>query len=143
MLTDKEAQALISMEKSFVKGDTIFLPPGADETRELVGSEGREAFLLDLWRATIRLSKVKYQTRGRTVVVLVRLDIDGPPHTNPDGTRMGGTHLHVYREGYEAKWAYPLDAAEFPRPMDVAGTFADFFRYCHIVDPPPVQGSIL
>ena len=81
---------------------------------------------------TIRLSKLKYQTRGRKVIVLVRLDIDGSPHTNPDGIILAGTHIHLYREGYEAKWAYPLDPSVFRDPGDMVVAFEDFCNYCHI-----------
>src|SRR3972149_8634104 len=111
MLTQSEADALIAMRKVFVNPDTISLSPGTDETHDVVGDDKREQFMLDLWRGTIRLSKIKYQTRGRRVIVLVRLDIDGAPHTNPDGAQLIGTHLHLYREGYEAKWAFSVDTA--------------------------------
>ena len=85
MLTQAEADFLIRMQKSFAEPVTISLPAGADLTHELIGSDKKEKFLLDLSRGTIRLSKVKFQTRGRAVIVLVRLDLDGSPHTNPDG----------------------------------------------------------
>mgnify|MGYP000935963742 FL=1 len=75
MLTQAEANALIAMRKRFVAPRPISLPPGIDETHELIGEDKREHFLLDLWRGTMRLSKYKMQTRGRIIVVLVRLDI--------------------------------------------------------------------
>ena len=143
MLTQTEANILIAMEKEFVKPVTISILPGADQTHELVGNDKRERFLLDLWRGTLRLSKVKYQTRGRKIIVLVRLDIDSAPHTNPDGTKINGTHIHLYREGYEDKWAFPVDPAEFGNPSDIQRTLEDFFRYCNIKNPPPFQGGLL
>ena len=103
-----------------------------NRTYELVEVGGREQFLLDLWRAKIRLSKHRFQTRGQKVIVLVRLDLDGAPHTNPDGTKIEGTHLHLYREGYEDKWAYALDNATFRDPTNIQTTFADFCVYCSI-----------
>lgn len=142
-LSRAEADALIAMNKRFRSRDTVVLGPGTDATRELLGSDDRELFLLDLWRGTLRLSKVKLQTRARKILVLVRLDVDGAPHTNPDGTKIGGTHLHVYREGYDSKWAYPVDPAEFPNLGDMAATFSDFCHRCHILAPPPFQGGLL
>jgi len=65
-------------------------------TLDLIGNDNRERFLLDLWRGIFKLSKVKYQTRGRQIIVLARLDINGAPHTNPDGGKVTGTHLHIY-----------------------------------------------
>ena len=143
MLTQTEADSLIAMNKSFAQPATIELPPGSDDTYELVGSDPKELFLLDLWRGTLKLSKLKFQNRARKAFVLVRLDIDGAPHTNPDGVRVGGTHIHVYREGFEDKWAQPLDPAQFRALGDRGLTFTDFCRYCNIVNAPPFQGGIL
>ncbi len=126
MLTQSEADALIRMKKNFSQPRTISVPAGKDETYELIGEDKKEHFLLDLWRATLRLSKVKYQTRGRKTIVLVRVDVDGSPHTNPDGKTIGGSHIHLYREGYEDKWAYPLNPKDFSRPGEIRQTFEDF-----------------
>lgn len=143
MLTQIDAEALIASIKRFASQKPIRVPPGADQSHELVSDDGREKFLLDVWRSTFRLSKVKYQTRGRKVVVLVRLDIDGAPHTNPDGTQLPGTHLHLYQEGYDAKWAYPLDSADFRSLASIAQTLTDFCKYCNIVDIPQIQEGLL
>jgi hypothetical protein len=139
MLTQAEADALIAMRKRFFKLRTISLPPGVDETHELIGDDKRERFLLDLWRGTMRLSKYRMQTRGRIIIVLVRLDIKGAPHTNPDGQILDGTHLHIYREGFDDKWAYPVNPEVF-HDIDNAGTvFEDFCRFCHVEEIPPYQ----
>lgn len=135
MLTQIEADNLIAMRKTFIDFTTVSLPPGSDQTHELISDDKRERFLLDLWRGTIRLSKIKFQERGRKVIVLVRLDIDGSPHTNPDGAKLNGTHLHIYREGFEAKWAYPIDNNAFRNPDSIQDSFADFCRYCNITAP--------
>ncbi|MBI4669489.1 MAG: hypothetical protein HY747_09975 [Elusimicrobia bacterium] len=119
------------------------MPPGADNTHELIGDDKRERFLLDIWRGMLRLSKLKYQTRGGKVFVLVRLDIDGSPHTNPDGHRVDGTHIHIYRERHEDKWAYPIDPAKFPNSSDIHQTFGDFCRYCNVRSVPPFQEGLI
>ena len=143
MLTQTEADTLIAMRKRFLNPHTISLPPGVNETHELIGDEQREIFLLDLWRGIMRLSKYKMQTRGRITVVLVRLDINGAPHTNPDGQKIDGTHIHIYREGFDDKWAFPVNSAEF-RNIDNAGnTFEDFCRFCHVEEIPPYQEVVL
>ena len=143
MLTQTEADALIAMEKTFEHGGTIRIPAGTDQTHELIGTDERERFLLDIWRGTLRISKVRYQTRGRKVVVLVRLDIDGAPHTNPDGARIEGTHLHIYHEGFEDKWAYAIDPTEFSDVSDIYHAFGDFCRYCNIRSIPSLQRGLL
>lgn len=131
------------MTKRFERPQTVAMPPGADKTYELVGEDPRERFLLDLWRGTLRLSKLKLQTRGRKIVVLVRVDIDGAPHTNPNGELIGGTHIHRYREGYEDKWAEPLDTAEFSDTSNIEQAYRDFARVCNIVEVPTFQPELL
>lgn len=141
-LSQAEADALIAIAKYFVTGAPISIPPGADETRELVSADQNERFLFDFWRGTLRLSKIRYQTRGRKVIVLVRLDIDGAPHTNPDGVRLPGTHIHIYRAGYEDKWAYPVDSARFSNLSDIEQSLHHFCAYCNIQNVPPFQGGL-
>lgn len=72
MLTQIEADKLVAIEKLFVKPETISLPPSSDLTYELVSKHKQEPFLLDLWRSTFRLSKLKFQNRARQVIVLVK-----------------------------------------------------------------------
>jgi len=143
MLTQSEADQLMQMTKRFVRPPaTITIPPGADDTYELAGPNDRERFLLDVWRGTLRLSKLKFQNRVRSAIVLVRLDVDGAPHTNPDGVPLSGSHLHLFKEGYDDKWAYLVDPKTFRLLSDPGKTFHDFCAYCKIESPPPVQGVI-
>jgi len=133
----------MKVQKHFLRAPAfIAIPPGVDETYELATLDDRERFLLDIWRGTLRLTKLKFQNRVRTVVVLVRLDVDGAPHTNPDGQRLAGTHIHLFREGYDDRWAYPVDAKLFTLLSDPATTFQEFCRFCKIESPPPIQGVI-
>jgi hypothetical protein len=143
MLTQAEADELMVMKKNFASPSTIFIPPGVDDTHELIGADPKERFLLDIWRSRFRLSKLRFQTRGRQVIVLVRLDIDGAPHTNPDGVRLSGTHLHLYREGYGDKWAQPIDPAQFRDTRDIERAFEDFCHYCNVEGIPPFQPGLL
>lgn len=144
MLTQAEANQFMQMAKHFVLAPaSISIPPGTDVTYELASLDNREKFLLDVWRGTLRLTKLRFQSRVRTIVVLVRLDVDGAPHTNPDGQKLTGTHLHLFREGYEDKWAYPVDPKVFTVLSDPGTTFQEFCSFCKIESPPPVQGVIV
>ena len=98
----------------------------------------REQFLLDLSRASINLSKVKMQTRGRQVVVLVRLDLGGAPHRNPDGEEIPVPHLHIYREGFGDKWAVGVPSDGFRAVGDVWAMFEEFLQFCNVTRPPNV-----
>jgi Family of unknown function (DUF6978) len=142
-MLQEEADALLAMPKRFRHNEIISLPAGARRSFDLLGPGDREVFLLDLWRGTIRLTKYKYQTRARITTVLARLDVNGAPHTNPDGSRVGGTHLHLYRAGFEVKWAFELDPNQFSQPHDSGQTFGEFCRYCNVTDSPLFQGELL
>jgi len=143
MLSQAEADQFIQLLKHFVRPPaSITIPPGVDDTYELAGFDDRERFLLDIWRGTLRLTKLKFQNRVRTVIVLVRLDINGAPHTNPDGQKLAGTHLHLFKEGYDDKWAYPVPTT-FSLLSDPGTTFQEFCAYCNVESPPPVQGVIV
>ena len=142
-MLQEEADALLAMPKRFRGVDIISLPAGSSQTLDLYGPEEREVFLFDMWRGTIRLAKYRYQTRGRVVTVLARLDINGSPHTNPDGSTVGPTHLHLYRAGFDDKWAFELDPKLFHDPQDSGLTFGDFCRFCNVTDTPPFQGELL
>jgi hypothetical protein len=98
-LTQAEADALIAMEKHRANEERSDFPMGGQSVVVPLQSEDRrEQFLLDLSRGRIDMLKVKLQNRGRQVVVLVRLDLGGAPHRNPDDEEIAAPHLHVYRE---------------------------------------------
>jgi hypothetical protein len=142
-LTQAEAHALIAMEKRRVDDTRYDFPMGGQSVGvPLQSADRREHFLLDLHRARINLAKVKMQNRARQVVVLVRLDLAGAPHRNPDDTEVPAPHLHLYREGYGHKWAYPVPPEHFANLDDVWCTLEDFMRYCHIVEPPIIERGL-
>ena len=74
----------------------------------------------------------------KKIIPLLRLDI-GVGHRNPDGQEIQGPHLHIYREGYDAKWAYPLPIDKFKNIKDIRATLNDFMKFCNIVDPPNIN----
>ena len=142
-LTQAEAEALMALEKRRVDATEWNYPNfGERVTVPLVSIDGREAFLLDLRRARINLTKGTYQNRGRQVVVLARLDFGGAPHRNPDGEEIGSPHLHLYREGFSDKWAFPVPSQHFPHPDDPWQALEDFMRFCNVIQPPIIQRGL-
>jgi hypothetical protein len=142
-LTQAEADALIAMEKHRASEEWSDFPMrGESVALPLQSANKREQFLLDLSRGRIDLLKVKMQNRGRQVVVLVRLDLGGAPHRNPDGEEVPTPHLHVYREGYGDKWAVPVPADRFRNPLDAWTTLEDFMRYGNITQPPHIDRGL-
>lgn len=142
-LTQSEADALFVMEKLAADKEVRTYPrPGEAMTAPLVSPDGREQFLLDVTRGQIGL-KVSHQTRGRRIVVLVRLDLEGARHRNPDGTEIDTPHIHLYKEGYDSKWAHPLPVGVFTDLSDLSHTLDDFMEYCNITRPPVIRRRLL
>lgn len=142
-LTQIEADALIAAEKRSVDAQEWNYPDfGGAITIPLISTDKREPFLLDLRRSRIDLAKGTYQNRGRQVVVLVRLDLGGRPHRNPDDNQIGSPHLHLYREGYGDKWAFPVPSARFADLTDAWRTLQDFLQFCNVVDPPVIRRGL-
>ena len=142
-VTQSEADSLLAMEKKRVDDkDWLFPRPGDTFSISLTSNDKRESFILDASRSQIKLSKATFQNRARVAIVLMRLDIDGPPHTNPDGEEIPCPHLHVYREGYGDKWAHPAPANRYPDPRNLLETFKAFMLHCNITDPPRVEKGL-
>lgn len=142
-LTQAEADALIAMEKHRANEDRSDFPMGGQSlVLPLQSADKREHFLLDLSRGRIDLLKVKMQNRARQIVVLVRLELGGAPHRNPDDREIPAPHLHVYREGYGDKWAVAVPADRFPATADLWATLEDFMRFCNITRPPHIERGL-
>lgn len=143
-LTQAEANTLIAMEKHCV-GDTRYTYPLPGEllSAPLASADKREQFLLDVRRGRIDLLKVTHQNRGRAIVVLVRLDLGGPTHRNPDGEEVPCPHFHIYREGFGDKWALPVPAGKFADISDRWRTLQDFMSYCNVTKPPVIDKVLI
>lgn len=139
ILTQAEADNLINMRKRRVDDKEWQYPGlGGGISVPLVSLDEREQFTLDIRRSRINLLKGSYQNRGRRVVVLVRLCFGGASHPNPDGEEVESPHIHIYREGYGDKWAYPMTTADFTELNNQWQTFQDFMRHCNIVETPNI-----
>jgi hypothetical protein len=132
MLTQIEADNLIAMPKRIECPTSVGLPiAGELKIFSLVSVDGRESFLLDIRRSRIKMTKCTYQNRYRKDVPLLRLDINCAPHTNPDGNTIDSPHLHIYREGFEDKWAYSLPDA-FSQEMNLVTKLVEFLDFCNV-----------
>jgi hypothetical protein len=139
-LTQTEADYLMALEKQFATDEVLELGDTPLEfSRALVSLDGREYFIFDVWRGSLNLKKYKLQERARVVIPLVRVDVGGAPHTNPDDTVVPCPHLHLYREGYDDKWAFPLSKYPFREPSDIVITVEDFAQFCKISRLPQIQ----
>lgn len=139
-LTQSEADKLFAMEKHCEINEAYALPMRGNRVLvPLHSCDRREIFALDLYRGRIALHKLMFQNRARQSVILVRLDFAGSPHRNPDDKAIQTPHLHLYREGFGDKWAYPVPAEHFRSIEDEWKSIWDFIRYCNVVEPPIIQ----
>ena len=136
LLEQSEADYLISLEKqdcSEIKYDYPII--GGSLCIPLKSKDKKEDFLLDIQRGKISLLKTTLQNRGKKVFVLVRLDIGGSAHRNPDMEEIPCPHIHIYKEGFGDKWAIPI-----PPEIKISDNSWDvleaFYKYCNIIDPP-------
>lgn len=136
------ADALIAIGKRSLATDPVVVPTSGRVEVPLSDLDGREDFQLDIRRARIDLTKGTKQTRTRQTIILVRLDFGGAPHRNPDGEEVGCPHIHIYREGYGDKWAYPLPDSQFSDIGDFWKTLDEFLAYCNVVEPPTFQRGL-
>jgi hypothetical protein len=142
-ITQTEADALVDMEKRFVNDDDWMFPaPGERIALALVSADKRENFMLDVTRAQLKLTKATFQNRARQTVILLRLDVDGPPHRNPDDTEVPCPHLHIYREGYGDKWALAAPVERYSDPLDLFSTCEAFMTHCNISGKPRMQRGL-
>lgn len=142
-ISQSEADYLLRLRKHKVDTQVWEYPAtGGKISIPLSSDDPHESFLLDISRGRIDLLKGKYQTRGRTAIVLARIDFNGAPHRNPDGMEVACPHLHVYREGFGDKWAYALAPENFSNPNDLWLLLNEFMQFCNIVEPPQLMQGL-
>ena len=142
-ITQSEADALIALEK--VRADDkewLFPHPGGRLAIPLTSTDKREAFVLTLTRVQIKLTKASYQNLARKSIILMRLDLGGAPHRNPDGIEIPCPHLHIYREGFGDKWATPAPVARYRNTQDLYSTLWEFMDHCNVLQPPQIEKGL-
>ncbi len=142
-ITQSEYEYLIKQEKGFDDYKTsIKLGPAPIKwTRQINSLETKEIFLLDFYRGSFELSKYTYNKRYRQTIILFRYD-NGGRHTNPDGITFDGPHIHLYREGYNDKFAFPISKIGINKEDSIEKIFTKLMYFCNIKRLPSVEFSI-
>lgn len=143
ILAQSEADRIFALPKHAAEETVYPFPQRGDRLNiPLVCDDRRVELALDVRRGSIALEQMTYQNRAHRVVVLRRLDLAGPPHTNPDGEDLPCPHLHIYREGYGDKWAVPVPLDEFSDTEDLWQALKDFMEHCSILTPPQIRRTL-
>ncbi|SDX75121.1 DUF6978 family protein [Tepidimicrobium xylanilyticum] len=129
---------LIELDKLFEDNDIVPATMGEKKSFSLTSSDSRCFFSLDMNRASRIEAKLSMQTRYlNNNQWLIRLELNGPPHTNPDGTVTNRDHIHVIQEkdGKILNIGYNLDEFDellFKHTKNINKVFRDFCQYCNI-----------
>ncbi len=140
MLSQADADYLMDMPKRITVPQPIMFPNVGGFIKIMARStDNREEFEFDVQRkGRIKVTKCTYQERG--LMELIRLEIDGRPHTNPDGSHLPGSHIHTYREGYGMTWATPAPPELTNHTLLMALRW--FLLYCKVKEPPLIQERV-
>ena len=138
-ITQQEFDHLIAFEKAFDEADMLILgPPPASWSREMTAPSTRDKFILDFRRGGFEISKYSYNKRYRQTIIMVRY-CSSVRHTNPDGVTFDGPHVHLFREGYDDKFAFPVSdiGVTVGEGMDVV--LMKLLRYCNVTGVPAIE----
>lgn len=137
MLSQKQIEELLNILKKAEYNQSTFIFPdyGEKEIIEAYSLDKRKKFLIDITpgKSKRRKYKMSYQERYKKDIILLRLDLNGPPHTNPDGTLVSGNHLHIIKEGYDDKFAIEVPDNLIAKDNNVQ-TLINFLEYCKIIN---------
>ena len=62
---------------------------------------------------------------------LLRLDVFGPEHTNPDGTIISGNHLHIFKDKLEMKEVIEFNIND----KNLIDITLDFLNKFNVINP--------
>ena len=156
-ITQHEADFFFGMEKIPEEEKEYQFPISGEKlTIPFSSTDKRENFLFDIYRGSIRITKITIQNRVRKAFILRRLDLDGPTHVNPEaeviplsflnpynGKEIPTPHLHIYVEGYGGKWAIPANDIFVTGGKDIFEMMELFFRYCNVKQLPNIIKTLL
>ena len=133
-MTKEKAQELIHVMKRILTTGTYYLPAAGNMNsiplQSIQSSKDRFKVYINR-KSTIVPNKYTlqlfYPEEG-----LLRIDVNGRPHENPDGTKVSCPHIHfrIKDKGQWDQWAFELPAV-FGNSEDCATTLKDFLQYCY------------
>jgi len=138
-LSQVDADLLIGMEKICLEPyQVVHFKPGMGVEIDFVNDTEKERFRLIIERSEINTRHAKYELLARHSIPLLRLEIAGATHYNPDGTEVPCPHLHIYRPGFRDRYAKPMPH-EFGDPDDPLECLRAFLGYCNAVQVPRIS----
>ena len=133
ILSQDEADELLAVSKEIVSREPIFFDDKIEIELISKSKSKVERFIVNFQRDPAKIAYRNYHLRCRGALGLARLDLDGPSHRNPDRKEVSGRHLHLYRKGFDLKWASEVsDSEHFKNLDDAYETLIDFLKYINV-----------
>lgn len=137
-ITQAEADKLLNMLKHSLINEIIFPEKGNSTEFNVRGSSTKDILAIKIYRG--RINHNKYEIGARIIknnVMLLELHINpGKPHQNPDGTKLIGSHWHIYTEEYYRSLAFPADDIQSDDFVNNTILFLDKFN---VIDKPTIH----
>lgn len=112
LLTKTDVDHLLAILKTLVPNPAnIKVPNKGDKDFKNAQStiNVRDRFTIQVYRSKKDIHKMNFSVRyNPNNQMLLRLDSGDIEHTNPDGMKIIGTHVHFYKDGYETSFAYEI-----------------------------------
>jgi len=139
-ITQPEYEFLMRQAKAFEdKSNPIQLAPAPLQwIRKINSLTSKETFNLDFYRGSFELTKYTVNKRYRQTVIMLRYD-NGGRHTNPDGVLFEGPHVHLYREGYNDKFAFPISEIDVVVNDTMEEVFSKIMHFCNVKNLPSIE----
>lgn len=138
-LTDQQVSSVINELKrmiAFVDLELLNTPFGKyNSTTNVLSQLNKIPFKLDIHRGNKESDRFTINLRfTETNDCLVRLDIKGGSHSNPDGTLSPESHIHIYNNNYDKRdsYAHPVNLNDFPNINSLYNASFSFLDYTNI-----------
>lgn len=129
-LTQVEAEQLLHMLKTTLTDYINFPKKGGSIEFNVKGSTKKDIFIIKICRGSINRTKYDIGARiQKNNILLLELHINTTKvHLNPDGTKIIGSHWHIYSEEYGRRFAFPAENIESERFVENTIMFLDKFQ---------------
>ncbi len=133
-MTREQAQDLIQVMKKLMLTGTYYFPATGQ-----MNSIPLQSMQSPKDNFTVYVNRKSTIVPGKYTILLhypqedlLRIDVNGSEHVNPDGTRVPCPHIHLRTQdtGKWDKWAYDIPAV-FGNTDEYVNTVRDFLQYCH------------
>lgn len=137
-LTQEEAEQMLNMLKKTLTQSVNFPTKGTKIEFDLVGDTKKDLFTTKIYRGKINREKYEIDARiKKNNILLLELHISpGKVHPNPDGTKIIGSHWHIYTEEYGRRFAYPAENLDSNKFVENTILFLEKFN---VIEKPTIN----